>query len=223
MQYARNAITLHFRRFSQCVERWVQTVSRVCRARIRLQAVLAPWSGRTFNTAAISRELGVSRPTVVSYVQGLESEGLVHLLPFYGGTRRPLLIVGSSSRGIWAESIIARISQIAPESRFFWWKTGQTRVIELIADIGTERIGFRFLPSPLPRRRDWLPLDIASRRGVIRRGFLLYAGSQTFVVASVVQVLPLQSFMRDFEDWILHRQSKVRINYRRLARVAWYR
>jgi hypothetical protein len=92
--------------------------------------------------------------------------------------------VGSSSRGIWADSIIARISQIAPESRFFWWKTGQTRVIELIANIGTERIGFRFLPF---------------------------------------QVLPLQSFMRDFDDWILHRQSKVRINYRRLARVAWHR
>jgi hypothetical protein len=71
--------------------------------------------------------------------------------------------------------------------------------------------------------RDWLPLDIASRRSVIRRGFLLYAGSQTFIVASVVQVLPLQSFMRDFDDWILHRQSKVRINYRRLARVAWHR
>jgi hypothetical protein len=29
--------------------------------------------------------------------------------------------------------------------------------------------------------------------------------------------------MRDFDDWILHRQSKVRINYRRLARVAWHR
>ena len=40
---------------------------------------------------------------------------------------------------------------------------------------------------------------------------------------SVIQVLPLQSFMRDFDDWILHRQSKVRINYRRLARVAWHR
>jgi predicted AAA+ superfamily ATPase len=199
-------------------EKLVCAAYRVCKARARLPRVLASWSGKPFNTAALGRQLGVSRPTVVKYIGALERAGLVRLLPFYGGGRRPLLLLSSSPPGAWAEQLIARLLQIKPESRFFWWKTGRTRVVDLIADVGTEKIGFRFLLSKLPRRRDWLALDIASWRDVIRRGFLLYTGTRDFVVASVIHVLPVNSFMSELEEWILRRQTKPRIKYRYLAR-----
>jgi hypothetical protein len=121
---------------------------------------------------------------------------------------------------VWVEQLISRLLQIKPESRFFWWKTGRTRQVDLIADIGTERIGFCFLDSPLPRRRNWLALDIASWRDVIRRGFLLYAGTWSFTVASVIRILPIISFMSELDEWILRRQSKPRIKYKCLVRWA---
>jgi len=203
---------------------------RMCRARARLPEVLAAWSGKTFNTAAISRQLGVSRPTVVAYVSKLERVDLVRLLPFYGGKRRPLLSLCSSPRGGLMESIIGKLCLIVPGSGFFWWKTGRTRQVDLIADVGSERIGFCFPASPLARRRDWLPLDIAARRGVIRRGFLLHTGTRAFVVASAVQALPADSFVREMDEWIFRRQSvrdgreaRARINSQCLARGAGHR
>jgi len=203
---------------------------RACRARARLPEVLASWSSKTFNTAAISRQVGVSRPTVVKYVNALERVGLVRLLPFYEGKKRPLLVLASSSRGGWTESIIRRLKEIVPESRFFWWKSGRIRLVDLVADLGTERIGFCFVASPLPGRRDWLPLDIASRRGAINRGFMIHTGSWAAVAARVVQIVPFNSFMAEFEDWILHRrtakdsqEARARINSECLARGAWRR
>ena len=200
---------------------------RACRARSRLPEVLASWSGKTFNTAAISRQLGVSRPTVVKYVNALERAGLVRLLPFYEGRKRPLLVLASSSHGLWTESIVGSLKLIAPESRFFWWKTGRIRLIDLIVDLGTERIGFRLVASPLPGRRDWFPLDIASRRGVINRGFMLHAGRWAAVAARAVQIIPFDSFMPEIEDWIFHRKTvkdgrdaRARINSECLARGA---
>ncbi len=202
-------------------------VSSVCKARAGTMAALAPWSGKPFNTAAISRELEISRPTLVSYVKSLENEGLVRILPSCGKRRRPLLLVGLSSCSAWAESIIVSVSRMAPGSRFSWWSSRRTRVIELIADIGSERIGFRFLDSPMPRHRDWFPLEIAFKRGVIRRGFLLYTGTRAFVVAAVVQALPVKSFTNNIENWLIRTRTvkeaqelRERINSECLARGA---
>src|SRR5208283_3546377 len=122
------------------MEKPVCAAYRPCRARSRLPEVLASWSGKTFNTAAFSRQLGVSRPTVVKYVHALERARLVRLLPFYEGRRRPLIFLVSSPRGTRAESIIGRLAQAVPESRFFWWKTGRVRLVDLIIDLGNERI-----------------------------------------------------------------------------------
>jgi hypothetical protein len=181
---------------SACLE---CSACHVVRARARLPRVLAAWRGRPFNTAAMGRELGVSRPTVVSYLRTLEREGRVTLLPFYGGSRRPLLSTGE------AELTMRRIRRLFPEARFSWWKTGRVRRVELIADIGTERIGFCF--SPFLRPRDWLPLIRAERQGVISRGYLLHLWDRALSVSSTVQALLRDVFLRDLESWIVCRKA----------------
>jgi hypothetical protein len=62
---------------------------------------------------------------------------------------------------------------IDPAARFFWWKTGGIRRIDLLAIVQELRIGFSFCPSQLTRRKDRQPLAIGSDQGIIRRGFLL--------------------------------------------------
>jgi hypothetical protein len=192
--------------------------------------VLKSWNGRTFNSAAMGRELGVSRPTVVAYMDALARVKLVRLLPFHEEKRRPVLYLCSSSSGACIESIVDNLSRAVPKSSFYWWKTGRVRQIDLVADLGTERIGFNFLETPMTRRRDWLPLEIAFKRGVIQRGFLLYAGTRAFVVGRIVQALPLHSFIRDPGTWILRRRTlgdaedlRLRINLESLARAAGHR
>ena len=173
-----------------------------------LVALLGPFNGKVVNTAAISRELGVSRRTGRSRLRALERDGRLRLLPFYGGGGRSLLYLPQSFTGACVDAVITRMLEILPESRFFWWKTGRTRRIDLLAVTGREQIGFRFCSEPMVRNGDWWPLRIAYRRGLIQRGFLLYTGTQSFVVAAVVQGLPLGAFFKELESWILIRRSK---------------
>ena len=184
------------------MEPWVRTVGRVLQARTLLPAVLAYWNGKPFNTAAISRELDVSRPTVVSYVRSMQKEGLARLLPFYGGGRRPLLVLSRRTPGLWMESIAGKVSQAVPQSRFFWWKTGRCRQVDFIAEMSGERIGFCFLESGMARRKYWIALEKAARRGVINRGFLLSREDRAFMAARIIVGLPIDSFMRELENWI---------------------
>ena len=102
------------------MEPWVRTVGRILTARERLPAVLADWNGKPFNTAAIGRALDVSRPTVVSYVLSLQKQGLARLLPFFGGGRRPLLLLRQGTPGCWIETIAGKISKAVPDSQFHW-------------------------------------------------------------------------------------------------------
>jgi hypothetical protein len=134
---------------------------------------------------------------VVSWVRAFDKAGLIRLLPFYGAKRRPFL-----SRED-AEPFIRRILQIAPGCRFYWWKTGRVRTIELIADTGRARIGFCFDDTALSRRRKWLPLEIAARRGVISQGYLIDTGTRAYCAEAHVRVLPRDVFLRDAEEWLL--------------------
>jgi hypothetical protein len=180
--------------------------------------VLASREGSPLNATEIGGKLGVSRTTVVSWVRAFDATGLIRLLPFYGGGKRPLL-----SRQD-AEPVIRRIRQIVPGCRFFWWKTGRVRTIELIADLGNTRIGFCFDDTAFSKRRRWLPLEIAARRGVISRGYLIDTGTRAYFAAAHVHVLPRDVFMRDAEEWILRcatgreaLEAMMRVNSERLS------
>jgi transposase len=191
---------------------------RPCVARSRLRAVLRSFEGNPLNATGIGAELGVSRTTAASWVRAFDAAGLVRLLPFYGGGRRPLL--SRHDR----EPLIRRIRQIVPDCRFFWWKTGRVRTIELIVETGKARIGFCFDDTGYARRRDWLPLVIAARRGVIQYGYVLDPGPRACFACAHVRILPSDLFLRDAAEWLLGcatqrevLEAMMRINSERLS------
>jgi hypothetical protein len=167
----------------------------------------------------------------MSWIRAYEKAGLIRLLPFYGKSRKPCLLVRSEysepKMGFGTEQLIERLQAFLPDCRFFWWKTGRVRVLHLVAELPTERIGFCFSTSPVPRHRDWLPLAIALEQGVIHRGFLLHADDGASYRGFSIALLPLRSFLQEPEEWILHRRTwrdgrdaLQRINRERLARWA---
>jgi DNA-binding transcriptional ArsR family regulator len=184
-----------------------------------LCARFAPWNGRHLNATAIARKLDVTRQTVMGWLRELEQDGQVRTLPLYGGHGRPLLYLPDSLYGFCLHAIVRRLSRILPECQFSWWKTG-TRKIDLLASSGELRLGFCLCLRAVPRRKDWLPLLIAHRHGLIERGFLLHEASHAFVAAKGVQGLPTRAFLLEIDQWILcrgetaEREARGRINSR---------
>jgi hypothetical protein len=171
-----------------------------------LAALLAEWNGSRLNLAAIARRLGVSRPTARARVEELEREGLVRLIPFFGNGRI-LLYLNESSQGFWIDAIIKGMRQIGPDSRFFWWRTGRVRQIDLLAATGGRRIGFCISESGFLQNRGWWPLQIGDQSGLIHHGYFLYPGDRAFKIRQGVSGLPLGAFVSEMEDWILHRHT----------------
>lgn len=177
-------------------------------------AILTEWHGCRLNTAAIARRLGVSRPTVNARLHTLEREGLVRLLPFFGGGRHPLLYlragypIGQAAfRAVCIESIVTRLQTFLPESRCHWWHTGRMRRIDLLVETAEERIGFCFSDRCLTGNKELIALRRAHRTGVIHRGFLLDPGNRAYFTARVVVGLSFAEFMLEIEDWIMRRRT----------------
>jgi predicted transcriptional regulator len=172
-----------------------------------LLALLSEWNGKPLNATAIGKRLDVSRTTAMAWVKGLERQGFARLLPSFDSVRRPLLYLPDSFLGSCVETVMAKVSERVSESRFFWWKTGRVRQIHLLVEIVERRLGFCFCASGFPQNRDWLPLQIAWRRGLIQNGYLLHGGSGAFAVRPAIFCMPLAAFFSEFEDWMLHRTT----------------
>jgi hypothetical protein len=158
-------------------------------------ALCAPWNSKPLNTAAIARRAGVSRPTVVTWLNELEREGKVRLLPFYGGGRRQMLYLADLFPGFWLEIIMANLTRRCSAYRYFWWKTGRVRRVDLLAVGGEERIGVCVCPRAVTQPRDVIPLDRALEHRIIDRGCLLHYGRSAFNISTrrggVLLALPL--------------------------------
>lgn len=95
------------------------------------------------------------------------------------------------------ETAILWLRRMHPGIACTWWKTGRVRQVDLVADNGQIRIGFRFCSSLLPRAKDWWGLHSAVRDRVIDRGFVLYRGRRAFLVDRSVQAMPFDAWIRD--------------------------
>ena len=74
--------------------------------------------------------------------------------------------------------------------------------IDLVASSPRETVGFRFVEGLGLRKRDVAPLRLGVQRGIINRGFLIHCGSQAFMTARVVIVLPVQEFLDNMHQWL---------------------
>jgi hypothetical protein len=192
----------------------------------RAVALLIPLNGGTLNTALAGRLLCVSRTTAAAVVHSLQQRGIVFLLPFLGGKRKPLFYL-SSRLGTEPERFrafcIEAVMRAFPWSGFFWWMTGRVRYVDLVMQVGARRIGFCFSPGGMVRYSDWLPLDIAIRRRVVHGAFLLYAGDRASLRCRCIQVLPLGAFLKEPEAWLFERQAlrEARDARNRINELAW--
>jgi hypothetical protein len=180
----------------------------------KIAALLAPFNGKPLNTLLIARRLGVSRPTALSRIFELQRYGLLRLLPCSDGHRRPLLFLydclgadPASFRGFCLELVSRILSDLDPGAKFFWWKTGRVRRIDLLAIAGGKRIGFCFSTSQLCPRREWYSLSIGCKQGVIQHGFLLHCGHRAFRLGRAILALPLNDFAKEPRAWIMAQQT----------------
>jgi hypothetical protein len=168
-------------------------------------------------------------------VQALERAGLVRLLPFFGGHHAPLLLLrdgcGADSvsfKAFCVDMSIRALPRILPAARFLWWKTGRVRQIDLLVTTTGERIGFCFTVLPPLRNREWLPLAIALKRGLIHRAFVLHSGKRAFRVHRGILALPLAEFFRRPGEWAFQTSAQEVAQAMRLvnqlsARAPWLR
>jgi len=182
----------------------------------RLAAQFADWNGKRLNTAAIGRRLGVSRPTAMARVTALESEGLIRLLPFLGAGKRPLLFLRDACgllpepfQAFCIDAIVQRVLKTHPEAQFFWWETGRTRHIDLVAAIGEMRIGFCFSASAFTRTRQWCALAFGCWKGAIHFGYFLDLGDRPFMLGRAIKAMPLPFFLADTERWIAYATARI--------------
>ena len=168
----------------------------------KIVELLAPWNGRRLNVAGIARTLGISRPTASARIKRLEQEGLIRLLPFFGSGHKPLLrLVGwyddrpESFRSFCTDAVVAGLRGIDPECRFYYWKTGRIRQIDLLAVIAQKRIGFCVSSARCSQNRHWWPLRLAWRRGIIDLGYLLNPGHWSRRIGREMYERPIGTFL----------------------------
>lgn len=186
---------------------------RVPLAREILREVAA-CNGQALNASAIGRRLYISYHTVLLRIALLETAGLVRVLPSLAGRRPHVLLrdcrlleaLGGSSLAILRASLTERITAActarAHSNRWFQWEAGMVKRIDLVASTPRETVGFRFVEGQGLRNQDWAPLRLGFERGIVDRGFLVHCGSQAFVTARSVIVLPLPEFLDSLDQWL---------------------
>ncbi len=196
----------------------------------RLADLLAEWNGKPLNTAAVARRLGVSRPTAVARIGALERAGLVRLVPFFGGTQKPLfylldrfLLSSESFRAFCVDSTARVVLKKYPKALFFWWKTGRVRQIDLLVAIGAARIGFCFSNSPFTRNRHWYPLALGFLQGVIHYGYFLELGKRAYSRGQVIKAMPFSLFLADPEGWITQALARIVVGPGGAPLGMWFR
>jgi len=161
---------------------------------------LAPFDGKTLNASAVGRALKVSHTTASHWIRSLEQDRLLWILRDFEHRRRRVLVLRTSNL---TSRLIEGIQRILPSSGLTSWRCGCARRVPVIADLGVERIGFCICESLFPRRKDWLPLLVAGRRGIIQRGFFLHTEEGASIKTSTIVALPLDSLLSAPAAWIL--------------------
>ncbi len=167
-------------------------------------ALLETWDGRILDYTAIARTVGLSRTAVTSHIKLLAEEGRLRLLPRRGGKGKAILVVRSCA-GSPRSALTEALRKADPRCALSWWKTGTTRVVDVIAEMPGGPVGICLADSLLLRHKNWLPLEAARRRGVIARGFLLHPGTRAFVASRDIVAIPFLDFVREARAWLLRR------------------
>lgn len=184
----------------------------------RFWAMLAHHNGQLWNASQIALSLGISAPTVRSYLDILEETFIVRRLqPFHSNTKKRLTkspkvyirdtgllhyLLGSQSMealqghpGIgssWEGFVVEQVARSIPGGwRMFFYRTSAGAEIDLlIVDNANNRIAVevKYSAAPKPLKGFW----IAYQDLGCAKGFVVYPGKERYPISDDVWVLPIE-------------------------------
>ncbi len=182
----------------------------------RLLRMLAAWHGQPLNASRLAQSLGVSSPTVTSYIDVLEGAFLVRRLPAYRTNSRKRLVrtprcyvrdsgivhallgvrdlegllnapwVGASFEGFVIEQILGVLSRIDPTSVPYHFRTSDQYEVDLVVDRGDELWAIEVKLTSRPTGDDMARLDKTADMISATRRFLVTRQPEVVEAASRV-------------------------------------
>ena len=179
-------------------------------------SLVAARNGEVQNASAIGRQLGISYHAVYRRLDTLQGLGLIRVLCMVGSRRRRIQLrdcrllreLGGSPLAVMRTCLTECIAKGLDCGPCTCWGTGRMKRVDLVARVGSERIGFVFTDKVVPRNRHIAPLRLAAAGKVIDRGFLVHRGEHRFIAARIVIGLPVGEFLGHLERWLSCRSFK---------------
>lgn len=193
----------------------------------KLWAMLAHCNGGVWNASQLAASLGVSYHTVNRYIDILEQTFLIRKLPpyfanigkrlvkspkiyfrdtgllhFFLGIPSAAVLDTHPARGMsWEAFIIDQLISIfqraEPNSQPYFWRTSQGHEIDLVIDLGTERIPFEVKLHSAPTAQDAASLVQCMRDLKLARGYLVHSGRQHYSLGNGVTALSADLILTD--------------------------
>lgn len=191
----------------------------------RFWTMIAHSHGQLWNASKIAGSLGISAPTVRSYLDILEETFIVRQLqPFYSNTKKRLIkshrvyirdtgllhallnimtnedmhshpSLGSSWEGFIIEQIIGNL----PERRqIYFYRTGAGAEIDLVVFDGKNKptaVEVKYSISPKLERGFWNAYEDLA----CRKGYVVYPGEESYPLGKNVYTLPVKNLIKIFE------------------------
>ncbi|MFW5782087.1 MAG: ATP-binding protein [Candidatus Muiribacteriaceae bacterium] len=191
----------------------------------RLWQMICHYHGQTWNASQIARSLGVSAPTVRSYMNILEETFLIRRIePYYINIRKRLSkspryyivdsglfhlssgiedyneilsfnMAGASWEGFVIEQIIRNLSF---NTDYYYYRTQTGNEIDLILKKGNNITAVEIKLSMSPKVSKGLKISLDDIQA--DQAFIIYPGDKDYRVAENVEVVSLESFIRDHYD-----------------------
>jgi len=191
----------------------------------KLWAMLAHCNGGVWNASQLAASLGVSYHTVNRYVDILDQTYLIRKLPpyfanigkrlvkspklyfrdtgllhFFLGIHSVSVLDTHPARGMSWESLIidqliSYFQQAVPGSQHYFWRTSQGHEIDLLIDLGTNKIPFEIKLHSAPTAQDGTTLRQCMRDLNLPRGYLVHSGRENYSLGNGITALAAEQIL----------------------------
>ena len=191
----------------------------------RLWAMLAHCNGGIWNASQLAASLGVSYHTVNRYVDILDQTFLIRKLPpyfanvgkrlvkspklyfrdtgllhFFLGVHSASILDTHPARGMsWEcfiiDQLISVFQQAEPSGQPYFWRTSQGHEIDLLIDLGQNKIPFEIKLHSAPTASDASGLRQCMQQLNLKRGYLIHSGREHYSLGNGVTALAAQEML----------------------------
>jgi uncharacterized protein len=191
----------------------------------RLWAMIAHCNGGIWNASQLAASLGTSYHTVNRYIDILEQTFLIRKLPpyfanigkrlvkspklffrdtgllhFFLGIQSASALDTHPARGMsWEafviDQLISVFYQAKPGSQSYFWRTSQGHEIDLLIDLGTNKIPFEIKLHSAPTAQDAAILRQCMQDLHLSRGFLVHSGRESYSLGDGITAVSAEQIL----------------------------